>query len=364
MKKKLFLGLLAAAAVSFTACQKDEVLNEVQQDNAIGFGTYVGRDAQTKASVTDKTAMEKNTYAGFGVFAYYTGSKVFSDFISEDTNTGTVEKDYHTPNFMTNINVTWSTDKWYYENTKYWPNATDKISFFAYAPYKASPELGTDNFGYPTVSFTVAGTVAEQVDLLYASAIDKFKGDQTSGAFGSDGGVKLAFNHALSRVGFKVKTAREDYKVQVTSITLKGNFNTSGTCTLKDGSFISVTPTSNREYTFGDFNDYISSTAGVIITPAPDGPYLMTIPQDFRTDGITVSVTYKYQYKYGSGENDYASETTNTQNGTVKLNLEKGNAYTLVMTLDPLNPIVFSLESSVADWGDPTDHTAIPTQGV
>ena len=45
MKRKLFLGLLAAAAVLFTACQKDQTLSEVTEDNtAIGFGTYVGRN--------------------------------------------------------------------------------------------------------------------------------------------------------------------------------------------------------------------------------------------------------------------------------------------------------------------------------
>ena len=72
MKKKLFLGLMAAAAVSFTACQKDEVISEMPQDNAIGFGTYVGRDAMTKVASVDTEGKLQADSRGFGVFAHYT----------------------------------------------------------------------------------------------------------------------------------------------------------------------------------------------------------------------------------------------------------------------------------------------------
>lgn len=77
MKKKLFLGLLAAAAVSFTACQKDEVISEMPQDEAISFNTYLGRGAQTKGTVVETTQLQTQ---GFGVYAYYTGQKTMSAY--------------------------------------------------------------------------------------------------------------------------------------------------------------------------------------------------------------------------------------------------------------------------------------------
>ena len=114
MKKKLFLGLLAAAAVSFTACQKDEVISEMPQDNAIGFGTYVGRDAQTKADVTNQAAMENAGYAGFGVFAYYTENNPYANTFTHD--------------FMNNQSVKWDS-KWDYNPKKYITNpaATEAV---------------------------------------------------------------------------------------------------------------------------------------------------------------------------------------------------------------------------------------------
>ena len=123
MRKNFFLGAMALAAVALTGCQKDEVLNQVPQDNAIEFGTYVGRDAQTKAYVIDNDQLAKD---GFGVFAYYTGTNNFS---TSDT-----------PNFMYNQRVDKGTNgqnaNWIYNPIKYWPNnENDKLSFFAYAPH-------------------------------------------------------------------------------------------------------------------------------------------------------------------------------------------------------------------------------------
>lgn len=355
MKRTLFLGLAALAALTITSCQKDTVLNSVPEQQPIGFGTYVGRDAQTKATSTTLAVMKENDYSGFGVYAYYTGTTAFATFIAVDTDTEQDGIQYHSPNFMTNVNVTWSTDKWDYSNTKYWPNDNDKITFFAYAPYLENPNLGKDNGGYPTVDFTVDNTVANQQDLMYASAIDQYK---TYTELGSDDGVKLTFNHALSRIGFKVKTARTDYRIKITSITLTGDFNTSGTCTLKDGSFTTSIPEIDKEYTFSTFNSNntskISSTTAIDINE--EGNYLMIIPTDFTSEDISVSITYTYEYEYATGL--YATETPVVQEGSItNVNFEKGKAYSLVMELDPLKPIKFSVESSVTDWEGPTDET-------
>lgn len=336
MKKKLFLGLLAAAAVSFTACQKDEVISEMPQDNAIGFGTYVGRDAQTKASVTDKAAMEKNTYAGFGVFAYYTGSEEYAYTFTHD--------------FMNNQSVIWDSE-WDYNPKKYWPGDDNKVSFFAYAPYTdvtLSPTENITAFGYdntnkgnPTLSFSVEDEVIKQIDLLYATP----KTDLTSGK------VEFVFNHALSRIGFKVKTSNDQYRITVTKITLNANFNNSGTLNLYSGNW-SYEPSSDRTYTLTSFTpSEITGTAGTAIS-ATEG-YAMVIPTDLTSTKIQISVTYTYQSKVSATE--WSSEVEKTQSGSVGVNLVKGNAYTFVLTLDPGTAIVFDVDS-VNNWSPEDGH--------
>lgn len=341
MKKKLFFGLLAAAAVSFTACQKDEVISEVPQDQAIGFGTYVGRDAQTKADITNEGAMEDTDYAGFGVFAYYTASEVYANTFTHD--------------FMNNQPVKWDS-KWDYNPKKYWPGGTNKVSFFAYAPYTDVTSTPTENitsFGYentdngnPTLNFSVANNVNNQIDLLYATP----KTDLTSGK------VDFVFNHALSRIGFKVKTSNDQYRITVTEITLTANFNNSGTLNLSTG-YWSNESSGNRAYTLNSFTPAnITSTDGEEIS-AGQG-YAMVIPTDLTSTKIQIRVTYEYQSKVSATQ--WSSAVEKIQSGSVGVDLEKGNAYTFVLTLDPGTAIVFDV-TNVTDWSTPTETEVTTT---
>ena len=334
MKKKLFLGLLAAAAVSFTACQKDEVISEMPQDNAIGFGTYVGRDAQTKADVTNQAAMENAGYAGFGVFAYYTENNPYANTFTHD--------------FMNNQSVKWDS-KWDYNPKKYWPGGTNKVSFFAYAPYTDVTSLPTENitaFGYdntgkgnPTLSFSVEDEVNKQIDLLYATP----QKDKTNGTISFD------FFHALSRIGFKVKTSNDQYRITVTEITLTANFNNSGTLNLSTGNW-SNESSSNRTYTLTSFTPLdVTGTEGTAIS-ASEG-YAMIIPTDLSDDAnkINIGVSYTYQSKVSDGA--WSDVVNTTQSGTVTIKFEKGKAYTLVLTLDPGTAIVFDV-TTVEEWDE------------
>ena len=190
MKKSNILSLLLAVLV-LTSCSKDETTMSITQaTSAIEFGTYVGRDAQTRAGVIDATILQTK---GFGVFAYY-------------TNEGDYTSGTSTPNFMYNTKV--SGAEWTYTPIKYWPNETrDKLTLFAYAPYSENTnsnitDLSANNAaGDPTLKFTVSGTVKNQSDLLYADASSlKNIVKQTTGSK-----VNFPFKHALSRIGFKVE---------------------------------------------------------------------------------------------------------------------------------------------------------------
>ena len=167
MKKTL---LFAAAALTMLAsCSQSDDLNNApvvaeSQNQAIEFGTYVGKTTQTRVTggttgdITTKTLQE--SAAGFGVIAYMKGTNGATDCYTTGTwNT-------QVPNFMYNQQVTWSTNHWTYTPVKFWPNdfatgdvdnkqgtgETDeangsvnagKVSFFAYAPYVAPNDYST-----------------------------------------------------------------------------------------------------------------------------------------------------------------------------------------------------------------------------
>lgn len=222
MKKKLFLGLLAAAAVSFTACQKDEVLNEVQQDNAIGFGTYVGRDAQTKATSINNAAslQTASTTNGFGVFAYYT-----------ENDTWDPSNEQFDPNFMNNINVYYNSSAWTYYPLRYWPKSqSDKISFLAYYPWKQNTTLNNGE-----ITFTLSNNIPDQIDLMY-NTNDNCKNLNTP-----DAAVSFNFGHALSRIGFQASAPA----TQATPADANTNI------TIKQ---VTLTFVENTIYTTNDFN--------------------------------------------------------------------------------------------------------------
>ena len=366
MKKKLFLGLLAAAAVTFTACQKDEVINEVPQDQPIEFGTYVGRDAQTKATITDLN-MLKQSSAGFGVFAYYTGDTDY-DLLTPQI----------APNFMYQEQVKWnnSTDIWEYDPIKYWPNDGKKISFFAYAPFTVTnpiPEYNVigistnDAVGNPTVTFKVASSVDKQVDLLYGKALD-----QTLGANGTSGtiteGVKFTFNHALSKIGFKAKTTNvneNQNKVTINSVTLTGKFTTQATISLYDGSITDRTETEDTEYTL-NFTSGNTATGNVAQPLNATEGNIMIIPTErFKeadpehpnnTDNITITVNYTIEISDSNINGGHSVPVPKEETGIIDhIVFEKGKAYTIVMTISPTNPITFALEQAITGWDEQTE---------
>ena len=141
------LALVGCSQVDDFTANSDLTNNE---SNAVQFGTYMGRAKETRAitnvnyskgAITTETLPE----ARFGVFAYSTGSTNY------DPASPTTE-----PNFMYNQEIQYDNVlKWVYSPVKYWPNGIDagntsgnpsntavektvqKLSFFAYAPYKA-----------------------------------------------------------------------------------------------------------------------------------------------------------------------------------------------------------------------------------
>lgn len=202
--------MTAAALVAACSNEADEVESGYMPSNdAIVF------DASTDDGLTTRASGEINNAAlqtkGFGVFGSYTGRLTY-----ENT---TVSSD-----FMYNQQVTFNntSNAWEYSPVKYWPNdSRDYVSFFAYAPYEATPQddgrciidmSKRYDLGDPWINYRIAdnpwSTTNPQVDLLYGqhdnnnnytSWLDQQKPNNPR----SDR-LKFTFRHALSCIGDEI----------------------------------------------------------------------------------------------------------------------------------------------------------------
>ena len=230
MKKILFF---AATAMLFAACSSDEVnAPEVTKDapQAVAFDTYVPNATRAGATGVMTTTTLQTT--GFGVFAQQSDNGDYLD-----------TKGY---NFMYNQLVSYSASAWTYTPLKYWPNettkdsqtdpatstATDKLSFFAYAPYVATVSgsegiialSANDATTDPLVTYAVSTTPANSVDLLWGVApsgglsYESVNPDVTINIAegmplknlikpAKDQKIKFLFKHALARLGMTVVAA-------------------------------------------------------------------------------------------------------------------------------------------------------------
>lgn len=379
MKKKLFLGMLAAAAVTFTSCQKDEVLNSVPQDQPIEFGTYVGRGAQTKANTSIDDAADLAAKS-FGVYAYYTGATSFDAATS-------------TPNFMNNQQIT-STDNgasWTYTPVKYWPNNPgEKVSFFAYAPYESDTYeavqlQSTTTPGTPTVTYIVNTDCDKHVDLLYSNTDNTNKTKQSI-----TGKINFNFAHALTRIGFSAQLFIDDVsedetgsndtddndgaglgsgtQVEIKSIELIGNFDGKADLKLSDGTWSNISNTissftipaeklhnttlTNKDKVSLNSNDNTNEDKG----------YLMVIPKKFdgsAGNALKIKVTYNViTTDPNLSGSDGKSEIENIiESKPFSIEFKQGKAYNFNLQLG-LTSVKFSAD--VAAWDETDKAVNVP----
>lgn len=381
MKARRILGLVALAAMALgTSCSNDELYNDYSPENAISFGTYVGHDAQSRASVYELDELQKEPAngGGFGVFAYYTEGNDYDPVNSK-------------PNYMRNQLVKWNNNKWSYSPVKYWPNTDQhKLSFFAYAPYWADnantdniqlvPPKAEDTKGDPVVTFKVNTDVDKQVDLLFANNNNT---NMTKSDVGVNKDITFNFKHALSRIGFSVEAMVDEVnddvsgtpddgtvtseplgsgtKISVSEIRLTGNFNMNGWLNLNGGGW--TVPADPGQTTFIlNTDDFNLGVAGNVTTTnqllIKDDAYLMVIPTDFTSSSskkMNITVTYQVKTYDENLYGDYSTITNVVSSGdfSIEEGLAQGKAYNFVLHLG-LSSVKFS--ASVANW-DPVNGT-------
>jgi len=392
-KSNLFLVLLTALIVM--SCSKDETSMSIPQEgNAIEFGTYVGRDAQTRASVIDADALHTQ---GFGVFAFYS-NEATNEY---KYNTATPPTSNFIPNFMWNTKV--STSNWTYAPIKYWPNeTTDKLTFFAYAPYSDGTQNNISDFtgntatGDPTLKFTVNDVAKNQSDLLYADATNLKNLTKQS----ITGKVNFPFKHALSRIGFKVEVMKdkvnddatgtdddgivgsdpitgvnESTVVSVQKVELIGKFVNSSTFNFATGSWTTPTVETTAVPAYSlDYNatqtssDFINTVANTVTTSSQvlntTDSYLMIIPKAFSVsspyvatdDALKIRVTYKVTTTDGALSGGKSEITNVITSDPFGFTFAAGNAYSFNLHLG-LTSVKFS--ATVEGWDETTPGTVV-----
>lgn len=334
------------AAVASTSCSNEETRVNEPKSDAIEFGTYLGRDAESRASVFTTDNMKT---AGFAVFASYTGQSTFSDQVM---------------NFMYNQKVTYVGSAWQYTPLKYWPNnPNDKVSFFAYAPHNV---LGaTPTADKAQVTFTVQDLVANQKDLVVADALK----DQTKQAI--TGNVNFTFKHVLARVGLNVEAMFDlvnsdatgttpdnntengikatETTINVTKVELIGKFDKDGVIDLTNSTWSGVAAAGEDVIYTWQAANFVSSVADNVTTTKQQlndaAHYAMIIPQNVT--GMKVRVTYTVTTTDASLNGGNSAIQNVITSEPFSFNFAQGNAYMFNLHLG-MTSVKF--DASVNDW--------------
>ena len=308
---------------------------------------------------------------GFGVFGSYTGRLTY-----ENTTVS--------PDFMYNQQVKYGNNLWTYSPVKYWPNnSTDYVSFFAYAPYEATPKDDGQrciidmskryDLGDPWINYRLAenpwSTTNPQVDLLYGQHNNNSTYtpwlDQQKPNNPIDEKLLFTFRHALACIGdeITIKCSQElanliaGYAtITISQVTIKyQNLTTKGRLVLRCiGSanwkeIISGELTTTRTYT-EDVNitfpmDGTTNTTDQTIST---GKGLFYIPLQVKgTETPIAEVTITYTVNNGvssySGTSSTSFELDMNQEGK-----KQGIALQLTETLD-LQHLVYTIGTGATE---------------
>lgn len=389
--KSLFI--LTATSLLFAGCAKNEIMEQnPDAKRAIGFGVYTG--VQTRGLVTDNSDTDGSTVnglkvagKGFGIQAYLTQAD-YATSLSPKAQ------------FMDNQQVTWNAapapGTWTYSPVKFWPaSTTEKISFFAYAPYSSTG--GTHGITLthatptadPILNFALQTNQKDMVDLVVSEAKTGNNGTINQTKSTSTTAVGFNFKHVLSRVAMKAKTDADLTatgnltKVFITAVSIehtnklnsKADFNMYSHSWQPSADYLAASYTLNdyasngildfKSQTFGNYTktaaiDISTNKDGVALFPSNE--YLFLIPVNGATGtasegDVSVKITYDIVSKASTASAEISS-TTDTK--TAKLpasTLAQGSAYVYTFTIG-LNEIKVDV-TAVDGWTDTAQNATV-----
>ena len=353
MKKVIFISALAIAAA--VSCTKSDIV-DTKFNEQIGFESYIGRAAQTKATVIDNGNIDEET---IGLYGFYTGANPWKIGDEKDV-AGAI--DNPTPNLWDGDALAYDETKgWYTEESKYWTNASDYYSFLAYAPLATETNgLTATTTANPTVTYTDPVTVegkgiTDQIDLLYAVPVFNCQRgeDPTPKAVG------LTMKHALSRIAIKAKEDHDDYTYTITGLSLSGTFVQEKTFSLVESKWVEDgAKTGATTYNFVVENNAVTidKTVSADYVSCVGEEYLMIIPTAVTEAILTVT----YKTTYGTDGNEVISAEIEKE---VKISetFVQGKAYTINLTFEPNASEEIKFTVDVALWDEVKDGATVET---
>ena len=328
----------------------DEGVEETSSSSSseINFDAYLGRNASTRAGVTDIASLKGS---GFGVFARYNHNGA-------------------TSLLMDNEHVTWNVNRWGYTNTRYWPNE-GSVDFYAFAPYLENvkpvnaPDSIKANPAY--IEFTSSKS---NVDLVWD--VQKNKTVPTSP---TDGKVTFQFKHALAKISFKILSDALDRdtvkgaQVILKSVKLhddrdstRGVFIDGGYLNLAKGTWVTENPLSPRKvYTWTSKTD-TNKKEGFLLSSntinykdtsitVSNESYLFILPQ-MKYQSFYLVVDYVLKHADGIEEQRQAKGLVKV-NPELPMNFVAGKAYNFVLNI-PLDRIQVYVDPKVEGWTSST----------
>ena len=317
--KKILVSVLAVAAM--VACSTEHTVVKVENNEAIGFDTFVDKTTRAEDITTANIA-------NFGVYASVTNSQDASALI------------------LTNEKVTKNGDVWGYTNTQHWVPG-NSYNFTAIAPFEGR------HWTYATGTQAQNGviafdneTAAGEQDLVFAYA------ERANVAAGAQPKVGLTFSHLLSKVAFKFTNgyaANDNMTLEVYGIKIN-NAVAEAKVAVEDGAVKEweQTNTATFERTFGKQAAEAEGAGILAATKAytTEHHYLLPIAQQYS---ITFTIDL---YQAGVKVGQYVHTIT------PEIAFAKGGNYCISATLNETNtgltafePIEFTVEG-VNEWVD------------
>lgn len=306
MKTNLFIAALSLVVLA--GCSGEDEIGTLvaKNDNAINFGTYVGK--QTKASIMDDTKLQTT---GFNVIATYTGVDTWASLSGDKAKA---------PNFMYDQAVTYTDSKWSYSPIQYWPNEQNedgdlgKVTFFAYSPKTTSITTISDKAktGAPTIKLTVSDEIDTQIDLVADMVTDLTKTSTTIDGVAVDAGtVKFKMDHLLSQIKFQAKLKAQytgATKITVTGFKLSfatNKIKNAGTYTFNTNNTDNIWVLDNTYHNVAiektNLANELDNTVALAATDLLDPMFLL--PQSVPEKDITAVISYTVTTSAGDVNN-------------------------------------------------------------
>lgn len=401
--KKSYL-MIAAAATLFAACSDSEKLTNIvsqpTQNDRIGFVTY--SEKTTRANESNST----NLYDFHEAFRVYSWKTVGTSdtqvvFNGEPVEHFTAQKTSGTYVYVSPKTpaAEWGDDwasvnnlhGWFYENVRYWDKLATAYSFFAIAPYEATPApalaVADDSVNIAIGSSTDYYDISGELNL--ATKGDTLTKEKRYFGFSKDYMladkaatrnqlVTLTFHHILTKFNVKI-SIQDSYKgkqiVTVKNLKIVGLENNgyfAYTTNMKTNGWTTKAGTSNNTYykeitdAYPIINDTTKNYSGYYWIQTLVFPQTLTCKSDSAQSTAT-GLDDKYLYiKYAIGTEDFEAyydlcyvfdntaelaDPSQSKDATT-YSLAQGSEYTLNIKVGP-EPIIF--DAKVDTWNEVTE---------